>query len=349
MSMDMRHKETYVTCAIVVFGLIAGSAFLVTKEASRSLPPATLTACRLLLGVLSLFLIHVLVRGMKSTWRTIVNVSKAEAMRVALVGALNTTVPYTLFGVAAVSGVDVSVSATLSGASPLFAAVIASVLVARDERQKHGRLFCVGMVVGFGGTILVAVKSQMSASSQGHTAFVGIYAQFAGVLSKSLAAIFAEITFKRSADIDEFSFALGQTLAGALIAIVLAVVWDFMLVPERGRVVFDPTFNWRMVAPAVLYLGLMSSCVVYLLQFYVVRFAGGARQMMVDYLTPVVGVLEGALFRCEFCDSTTAEMSLAALGCTLSLVGVALVQWEQRRQGCPREDAPLDCGDIRPQ
>ena len=49
--------------ALIAFALIAGSAFLVTKEASKSLPPCTIAAARLLLGSTGLLLCNALLAG----------------------------------------------------------------------------------------------------------------------------------------------------------------------------------------------------------------------------------------------------------------------------------------------
>ena len=49
---------------------------------------------------------------------------------------------------------------------------------------------------------------------------------------------------------------------------------------------------------------------VYVLQFFLVREVGAVQQMAVDYLTPIVGVVEGALFRCNFCDISALRLAL---------------------------------------
>lgn len=43
----------------------------------------------------------------------------------------------------------------------------------------------------------------------------------------------------------------------------------------------------------IVYLGLAASCVVYLLQFFLLRTVGSVRQVSVDYCVPVVSIVEG--------------------------------------------------------
>ncbi|CAE8594276.1 unnamed protein product, partial [Polarella glacialis] len=70
---------------------------------------------------------------------------------------------------------------------------------------------------------------------------------------------------------------------------------------------------------------LLGSCVVYLLQFFLLSRVGAIRQTLMDQLALVVGVSEGALFRGEFHDASGLEAMLFFTGAGLVLTGSALL------------------------
>ena len=323
-------KECSVSVALFAFGLIAGSAFLVTKEATKYLPAASLTACRMVLGATGLFICNLAVFGCEKTSAMIATCRSMTAL-VATVGLLNTTIPYTLYAVALTRGVDVSVASVMSGAAPLFASVIAQLFLAAGGEEKQCRgMRLVGLVIGFAGTVVVAVNKQFEAGKLDESSTVGVAAQFIGVLCKACAAILAEHTFRnteRGRLLPAPGLAMGQAFFGALAAIVLALIWDFGVQPSNAvHMHRDVTDHWKDIIPSLLYLGLASSCAVYYLQFFILRHAGGVRQMFVDFLTPAVGITEGAIFLCDFCDATTESIAFAVSGSVMCLLGVVLVQ-----------------------
>jgi hypothetical protein len=116
------------------------------------------------------------------------------------------------------------------------------------------------------GALLVALKSELAGVATATTA-LGVVAQALGVSCKAAAAVLAEHTFKtaataatataataaaaaaaglgRGADKNgdaaaalsppsPATVAAGQALCGAALALPLALVWDFWLVPGRG-------------------------------------------------------------------------------------------------------------------
>lgn len=116
-------------------------------------------------------------------------------------------------------------------------------------------------------------------------------------------------------------------------ATTLALLVDIAPWPggKHGFRELDDLFHGRIdVWPALLYLGLASSCAVYVLQFYLIRRVGAVQQMAVDYLTPIVGVVEGAAFRCNLCDASPPQLGLVAASVVLAFSGVAAVSLEAR-------------------
>jgi hypothetical protein len=381
MKAKSKDDEIRTTIAILVYAVIAGSAFLFTKQASATIPAATLTAFRLCLGSIGLLTSFTFIfglRGLITTFRFELFGSVESTKRVCLVGIMNTVIPYTLYAVASEHGIDVSVQAVMSGLSPIFAALLSHYYIP-DAEPLWRVLKVMGLLLCICGGLLVTLHSEIVDGGMSSSSAVGVVSQLVAVLCKSAAAVLAEHTFKYHVvngsltgssyggsgglttnlnvmhydedngeleseegghKINSPSFALGQACVGATVAIPLAILWDFILIPSRGQALLDSGFDWIGVIAPIFYLGLVSSCFVYYLQFYVVKNSGGLRQIItVDSLTPVVGVIEGALLDCDFCDVSQLSMVLSVIGASLCVCGVSLFQFDayQIAETTPRQ------------
>mmetsp|Transcript_30315 Transcript_30315/g.61748 ORF Transcript_30315/g.61748 Transcript_30315/m.61748 type:complete len:446 (-) Transcript_30315:140-1477(-) len=379
-----REHEALTVLATVLFAFIAGSAFLFTAAASASIPAASLTAMRMLLGSTALIVFHTACWGPRATMEAFISLlgtRRALTWRIGAVGILNTTLPYTLYAVASTHGVDVSVMAILSATSPLFASILAWLFIPGTEPICRARRV-LGLSMALSGGLFVALRKDLRAQGgslrMSRTSAEGVAAQLLAVLCKSSAAILAEHTLKLGGgcvvapppqqlspvghspalenaksttqqlpsattsamtrpNIRAPSLAMVQACCGAAFAVPLAWLWDFYLFPSRGQVFWthsdDSGVNWPTVVPALLYLGVVCSCFVYFLQFFVIQRAGGVRQIVgVDCLVPAVGVAEGAMFLCDFCGDSQLSIALAMSGAALCIFGVALFHSEVNMQ-----------------
>lgn len=152
--------------ALGLYMLIAGSAFLFTKDASAKLRPCTIAAIRLSLGGTALGAIHVGVHGGRATVRALRVLRTAP---VALVGALNTAVPYSLYAAAMACGVQVWFAAVASGTAPIFAVAFARVVA--PSHRRPSRTEVAGLVLGLAGLAALALKKEIAA---GHHASAGL-------------------------------------------------------------------------------------------------------------------------------------------------------------------------------
>jgi drug/metabolite transporter (DMT)-like permease len=75
---------------------------------------------------------------------------------------------------------------------------------------------------------------------------------------------------------------------------------------------------------AVVWLGLLGSCVAYLLYFGLLQSVGPTRATLVTYVFPVVGVALGVLFLGERLDA------YLGVGAALVVGGIAAVNWKPR-------------------
>jgi drug/metabolite transporter (DMT)-like permease len=117
--------------------------------------------------------------------------------------------------------------------------------------------------------------------------------------------------------------ATGQMLVAAAFILVAAFLFE-----DAGR----QRFTWP-AALSVLWLGLLGSCLAYILYFFVLQEWGATRTTLVTYLIPVVGVAAGVLFLDERLDWQ------AIMGALLILSGVGLVNWRpgHRRPGLSQQ------------
>ena len=330
------------TSALVAFALIAGSAFLVTKEVSKSLPPCTIAASRLALGSVGLLLCNALLAGIAPTARAIA-LLLAQPL-VLVVGCCNTAISYSLNAAAMDHGIEVWLAATLAGCAPLFTAAMALAFL---PTRRPSASIVGGLLVGFAGIGALAAEKALAPGKHGATTAVGFLLQLIAVSSKAIASALAQRQMGSAGVVSRstmpnttpallaLQFAAAQALAGLAAALVFALVVDVSPWFGGGLHTLAPLSHGR-VWPALLYLGLASSCLVrgrrrshlsspalrttdcfsqwqvYVLQFYLVREVGAVQQMAVDYLTPIVGIVEGAIFRCNFCGISPLRLALVS-------------------------------------
>jgi drug/metabolite transporter (DMT)-like permease len=111
--------------------------------------------------------------------------------------------------------------------------------------------------------------------------------------------------------------ATGQLLVAGIVVSILAVALED----------FSQQSLTQTTIVSLFWLGLLGSCLAYILYFYVLRNWGPTRTTMVTYLLPVVGVTAGVLILDEAIDWRLVAGGL------LILSGVALVNWQPRRRG----------------
>jgi drug/metabolite transporter (DMT)-like permease len=103
-------------------------------------------------------------------------------------------------------------------------------------------------------------------------------------------------------------------------AIADGLVWTIATqVGNPGRLPALP-LTWV----ALLWLGLLGSCLAYLLFYQLLHSVGATRTTMVTYVFPVVGVTLGVLFLDEL-----ADWHLLA-GAALVVASLAVVNWKPR-------------------
>jgi drug/metabolite transporter (DMT)-like permease len=135
---------------------IWGSSFLFMAIGLDNFHPGVVTLIRVSLGAVFLSLIP----RARAT-----RIDRSDWSRVALLAVIWVAVPFTLFPIAQ-QWIDSAVAGMLNGATPIFTALIATLLL----RALPGLLQTTGLLIGFGGIVAIALPS----AGEGSTAAIGV-------------------------------------------------------------------------------------------------------------------------------------------------------------------------------
>jgi drug/metabolite transporter (DMT)-like permease len=264
----MKLKEWLVFTAL---GIIWGTSFLWIKIAVAETGPIVLVGFRLLFGLLGLLVVMVFRRQSFPRDRRVL-------LAFAFMGVFNTAVPFFLITWGE-TRIDSSLASILNGTVPLFTIVIAHFWL-HDEKITLPRI--AGLVVGFVGIVVLVSRDLRPEGLHGDA-----WGQIA-VLAASVSYA-AAITFSRR-------HLRGQppVLQSFMVLLIAdALVW--MAAPAVEQPLNFP--NSPLAWFAILWLGLLGSCVAYLINAW-----GPTRASLVSYVFPVVGLILGIIFLHESAD-----------------------------------------------
>jgi drug/metabolite transporter (DMT)-like permease len=274
----------------IALGFAWGSSYLFIKIGVETLTPFTLIAARLAIGTAVLALAMAVTRQHLPRSRT----AYRHLVVVALLGVV---IPFGLITWGEQS-IDSALAAILNGTVPLFAIVLAALLLA-DEPMTLNRV--AGLLLGFAGLVALVGPNLRSgfAGGSGELALVGASVSYAA------AGVYARWKVRDVAP-----------LPSALLEVGYAFVITLLL-----AFAFETPLATRLQASSVLaivWLGLVGSGLAFMAYFWLLSRWGATRTSMVAYLIPVVGILLGVLVRNE---TVTA---LTLVGTAMVIGGVAL-------------------------
>ena len=191
---------------LVLLGAIWGASFLLMRVAVPEFGPIPLIAARV--GIGAAFLFAVLAR------RGHVHRLYADVRPLAILGAVNSAIPFTLFAFAVVS-VTAGFAAVLNSTAPLFGAIVAFVWL----RDRPAWTRVLGLAIGFAG-VAILVRGRASVAGDGGTLAVA-----AGLFAAFLYGIAANYTKKRLSGVDPLVIATGSLIAATLLMIPVALVF----------------------------------------------------------------------------------------------------------------------------
>ena len=256
----------------VVLALIWGSSYLWIKlalgtDGSAGFTPLLLVTFRVGFGVSGLLGI-LAARGMRLP-------RDRDTLRAcAIIGFFNTTLPFFLISWGE-TRIASSLAALLNSAQPLFTVVIAHYAL-HDEPITPSK--AAGLAAGFVGVFVLV--------SHGFGGSLGsLWGQLA-VLTATLSYAGASTYARRSL---RGMSPIVQSVTPLVFALAYLIIGDVLI--ERPAHLPTTWLPWVAVA----WLGLLGSCVAYLLSFTLMNAWGATRASLVTYLMPVVGLLLGSL------------------------------------------------------
>jgi drug/metabolite transporter (DMT)-like permease len=212
-----------------------------------------------------------------------------------ILGFFNSAFPFLLFAFAART-LPASVLAVLNATAPMWGALLG----AAWSRQAIGARTVLGLVLGTSGVALL-VGFDHATSRPG--AGIAVAAALLGAFAYSVASLYA----RNAKSVEPFANAHGTMWTSALM-----VLPALPLFPPAG----PPTLG---IAGAVLALGVLCSGIAYILYFRLIEQVGTTSALTVTFLSPLFGILWGALFLGEAIGWYTVA------GSAIVLVGTALV------------------------
>lgn len=264
---------------------IWGSSFLFMAIGLDNFHPGLVTLLRVVFGASFMFALP------KS--RSI-KIPREEWPRIVTTSIAWIVIPFTLFPIAQ-QWIASGVAGMLNGATPLFTALVASVML----RQLPGRRQLFGLVIGFVGIVAIALPS----ADRGTTAAVGVMLVLIATMGYALATnIVVPLQQKYGA-----------------IPVMARVQWvaTIGVIPFGLWGASQSTFAISSLL-AVLAVGVLGTGLAFVLMGDLIGSVGATRSTFITYLIPVVALILGVVFRSE------QISAIAVFGVALVIVGAFL-------------------------
>lgn len=285
---------------LLLLGAVWGASFLFMRMGAADFGPIALVFVRVA-GAAAFLLPLLLLRGqgpaLRQRWR-----------QIAIVGLLNSALPFLLFTTAALV-LGAALMSVFNATAPIWGALVAWVWLG----DKPGRERLLGLAIGVAGVIGLAWgKADFKPGEHGISAAAGVAACIAATV---LYGVAANYTRKYLAGVPSMAAAAGSQLSSAVFMLPLAL-WAW---PET-----NPGLTpWL----AALALAVLCTGVAYVLYFRLIGSAGASNAISVTLLVPAFALAWGWLFLGE---QPTPGM---LIGCAVILFGTALstglLRWRQ--------------------
>ena len=274
--------------AMAVLALIWGSSFVFIRVAVRELDAGEVLASRMLLGALTLAPFALARYGLRGVWQHL----RPIWLQVVVLGVLTFFAPTTLLAWGE-QRVDAGLTAVLIASSPLWAAAFALWIVP-EERFRGWKL--VGLFTGFVGVAFL-VGAQPSGDIAGSIALVLVAVFYA------LATL---LTDRWLAGVPPLASTFGIFCLGSIVVVPVVAAG------------LPPTIPSASVVGSILAFGIVNTGIAFILFVALVVRWGSGFGILVNYLSPAVTLVLGAILLSE---SVTA---VKLIGLVLVLLGVAL-------------------------
>jgi len=254
---------------LLLLSLIWGTSYILIKQGLKVFEPDEVGALRV--AVASLFLLPVAMTRIKELKQT-------DYWKLLASGLMGIFIPAFLFATAQ-TRIDSSVAGILNSLTPLFTMIIGSLIY----KQKFGILPIIGILLGFGGVLMLVFNR-----SGGEIGQVNLYALLIVIACFLYAANINLIKFKIP-DLPSITITSVSILfIGPLAFFYLFAFTDFT------QKFSTHTEAWRALGFIAL-LGLMSTAIAILILNRLVKMTSPMFVSSVNYIVPIVSVMWGVV------------------------------------------------------
>ena len=251
---------------LVLLALIWASAFFNIKIATYSYGPLTIAFLRIFFGAIPLVLLcyfkNIKIEAFSKDWHWF-----------ASIGIINLVIPFFLIAYG-VQKVQSNLAAILMASTPLTAALLAHFFT---KNEKVNLIKFTGVLVGFSGIVFLFSDKILINENNFLSALIIFFASTFYVIGGLLTL---KISNKKNENVTA-SILIWATLVLFPICMFIEQPWN--LSPR-----LDSTIS-------VIYLGIFSTGIAWLLRFYILKNNGLVFQAQVAYLIPIFGVILGFL------------------------------------------------------
>jgi drug/metabolite transporter (DMT)-like permease len=283
-------------------GLIWGTSFLWIKIAVADVTPLVLVGFRTLFASLGLAAIVYHYRKIMPTWAEL----RGRLPVFIVIALCNISIPWALISWGE-QFVDSGIASIINSAMPLFTIIIAPLMI-KEERITLAKI--AGLLTGFTGVIILMLPNIQEGWDKGLS---GMAACLLSTIFYAFAAVYAR---KKSGGLPP------QLQAFLQLSIGSAFIWIAVFTIDGKPVLPSQPLTWL----ALLWLGMLGSCLAYILYFYLLHRIGPTRTSTTTYISPLVGVLLGIIFLGEHLYWQTF------LGAALILSGIFIVNQKEKEQ-----------------
>jgi drug/metabolite transporter (DMT)-like permease len=264
--------------------LVWGSSFLLMAIGLEAFSPGLITSLRVGLGAGVLWLVP----------RARTRVEREDWPRLIVLSFVWVAIPFTLFPIAQ-QYINSAVTGMLNGAMPIFAAVIATLMLRRLPRG----VTIAGLLIGFTGVVAISLPAIGGESSE-----------ILGVALVLLATVCYGLAVNLATPIQQ-RYGSPAVMARML---ALATLWT---TPLGLAAVGSSTFAWDSFL-AVAAAGVLGTGLAFVVMGTLVGRVGATRASAITYAIPVVALALGVVFRGD------EVAAIAVLGIVLVIAGALL-------------------------
>jgi len=287
----MRETKSLDYALLIILALIWASAFFNIKIATYSYGPLTIAFLRILFGaipvVLLCFFKRIKIEAFSKDWYWF-----------ASIGIINLAIPFFLIAYG-VQKVQSNLAAILMASTPLTAAALAHFFT---KNEKINLIKSIGVLIGFSGIVFLFSDNILINEGNIFSAFLILFGSCFYVVGGLLTL---KISDKKNENVTA-SILIWGTLILMPFSLFFEEPWN--LTPR-----LDSTF-------ALIYLGIFSTGIAWLLRFYILKHNGLVFQAQVAYLIPIFGVILGFLILNE---AITSKVIISLISV---IIGIYLVK-----------------------